>query len=253
MSELRVLAKRILALSLDRQSINCGVLGPPGPGLIPPLFGEWEGGGGKSAETFLRQVSHTDSIIGNTTLIVGIDGLGGAGKSTLAEQLVRLLQESGKSVFLLHIDDFIHPRAVRYNDAVPEWACYYYLQWRYEALRAVLAPLKREGTFSGEVQLYDKENDTYVSQNLSITQRSIVIAEGVFLQRRELAELFDCMIYLDVPEEIRLRRVLQRDGYIGDAAAVREKYERRYFPAERYYVRTCRPAERADYVMQRRD
>ena len=55
----------------------------------------------------------------------------------------------------------------------------------------------------------------------------------------------------DVPEEERLCRVLLRDGYIGDEAAIREKYEKRYFPAERFYADKYRPAEKADLVIKR--
>jgi uridine kinase len=57
------------------------------------------------------------------------------------------------------------------------------------------------------------------------------------------------VIYLDVPETVRLQRVLGRDTYIGDETGIREKYERRYFPAERQYVRECRPVEGADWIV----
>ncbi len=53
------------------------------------------------------------------------------------------------------------------------------------------------------------------------------------------------MIYIDIPEEIRLERVLDRDGYIGDREQIRAKYENRYFSAERYYTEMCSPAEKA--------
>lgn len=196
----------------------------------------------------LRQLARDSKVY-----VIGIDGLGGAGKSTISALLADALREDGKFVLLLHIDDFIHPRAVRYNDAVPEWECYYYLQWNYETLLAVLAPLKQNATFHGEVRLYEKETDTYRTQALDIPAGSIVIVEGVFLQRSELAEVFDYMIYIDVPEEIRLQRVLQRDGYIGNVHEIADKYERRYFPAERYYVESCHPAELADFVKHGND
>lgn len=190
------------------------------------------------------------SAIGKTPLIVGIDGLGGAGKSTLSESLAAALAAQGRPVTLLHIDDFIHQRAVRYRDDVPAWRCYYELQWNYAPLLALIAACRREGMYSGNVSLYEKETDTYRTQPVDIPAGSIVIVEGVFLQRPALAGLFDYMIYLDIPEEIRLQRVLLRDGYIGDREAIMEKYEQRYFPAERHYVESCRPAETADVVMK---
>ncbi len=182
--------------------------------------------------------------------IVGMDGLGGAGKSTCSVPLARALERAGKTVTLLHIDDFIHPRAVRYREDVPAWRCYYDLQWNYAALLAVLEPLRQAGNFHGTVSLYEKEKDTYRTQPLDIPADSVVIVEGVFLQRPELSGVFDYVIYLDVPQDVRLQRVLLRDGYIGDRDAITEKYEQRYFPAERFYVEHCHPAECADFVLR---
>lgn len=187
----------------------------------------------------------------NRTLIVGIDGLGGAGKSTVSDALPELLGGNNCKVILLHIDDFIHPRKVRYNENFPEWECYYNLQWRYDyLLERVIKPIRSGGDFACEVELYDKENDSYFSVPLCAPVGSIVIIEGVFLQRPELEGVFDYMIYIDVSEEERLARVLERDGYIGDKSQIKAKYDGRYFPAERHYVKTCAPAEGADLVVR---
>ena len=183
------------------------------------------------------------------TLLAGIDGLGGAGKSTVSDEVSRLLEADGINTEGFHIDDFIHPKAVRYNDEYPQWEQYYYLQWRYEYfLRAVVKPL-REGREVPPIEIYDKDNDCYITDMRSIAEGSIVITEGIFLQRDELNGAFDYMIYVDVPEKERLSRVLLRDGYIGDEADIREKYEKRYFPAEHFYAEKYRPAEKADLVI----
>ena len=184
------------------------------------------------------------------TLIIGIDGLGGAGKSTVSEAVYGQLCKDGYNVTLLHIDDFIHPRSVRYNDSYAEWECYYNIQWRYDYLvNEVIQPIKC-GEFKGAIELYDKENDTYYLSNADITMGSVVIVEGVFLQREELRDLFDFMIYIDISESVRLERVLERDGYIGDKEQIKAKYDNRYFPAERHYVEKCLPAMNADYVIK---
>jgi len=183
------------------------------------------------------------------TFMVGLDGLGGAGKSTVAEEVRKLLAEKDVNAEIFHIDDFIHPKAVRYNDDYPQWEQYYYLQWRYDHfLEAVAGPV-RHGRELPPVELYDKDNDTYFVKSIQIPMGSVVLTEGIFLQREELEGAFDYMIYFDVPEEERLRRVLLRDGYIGDERAIREKYENRYFPAERFYAEKYSPAEKADTVL----
>lgn len=77
------------------------------------------------------------------TFIVGIDGLGGAGKSTVSEQLHKLLSKENYNVTLLHIDDFIHPKAIRYNNNYAQWKCYFNLQWRYDYLiNEIITPIK---------------------------------------------------------------------------------------------------------------
>lgn len=180
--------------------------------------------------------------------VIGIDGLGGAGKSTIAEELCRGLSEGGSSTVLLHIDDFINKREVRYDPAYPEWQCYYELQWQYGYFRSVI-----EGLLSGkpvDAELYDKENDSYFTQSFSAAGRCVIIVEGVFLQREELRGLFDLTVYIDVPEAVRLERVLRRDTYIGGEDSIRAKYENRYFPAERKYVSEYRPKQSADLVIE---
>ncbi len=184
-------------------------------------------------------------------LIIGIDGLGGAGKSTVSEEIMSVLRSKGHDVLLLHIDDFIHPKSVRYNDDFAPWECYYNLQWRYDYLiNEVISPIRSGESLCKDIELYDKDNDTYLNQSICLKKGGILIIEGVFLQRAELSDLFDYIIYIDVPEKIRLKRVLSRDGYIGDSEQITEKHNSRYFPAERYYVKTCSPAERADYTVK---
>lgn len=185
------------------------------------------------------------------TTIIGIDGLGGAGKSTISQSISDLLKGERLSVIVLHIDDFIHTRSVRYNGDYEEWECYYKLQWRYDyLLDEIIFPIKKGNSITKKVELYDKDNDRYYLYEVDAPVGSIVIIEGVFLQRKELCGVFDYMIYIDIPEEVRLTRVLRRDGYIGDDNQIKLKYDNRYFPAERHYVRECAPVQNADFVIE---
>jgi len=74
-----------------------------------------------------------------------------------------------------------------------------------------------------------------------------VVADGVFLQRPELDDLWDLRIWVDVSFEESLRRAVIRDAhYMEDA---RGRYERRYHPGQRLYLDQVDPRARADIVV----
>lgn len=187
---------------------------------------------------------HTDGVS-----VIGIDGLGGAGKSTISEKLCQNFREHGFHTVLLHIDDFIHMRKLRYNSAYPDWQCYYDLQWRFDYFSNIINEIKSRHDDHVDIELYDKENDTYYQQRFSVLDKTIVIVEGIFLQREEYCNIFDYMIYIDIPEQIRLDRVLKRDTYIGDERQIIDKYKSRYFPAEHRYMEQFCPQNNADLVI----
>ena len=185
----------------------------------------------------------------NNISVVGIDGLGGAGKSTISEMFCKKFEDNNCHILLLHIDDFIHVREVRYNSAYPDWQCYYDLQWRFDHFLNVINEIKSSKKDYIDIDLYDKDNDAYFKQRFAIQYNTIVIVEGVFLQRKEFNNIFDYMIYIDVPEKVRLQRVLKRDTYIGDKQQITDKYENRYFPAERRYIEEYQPRNNADLLL----
>lgn len=184
-------------------------------------------------------------------LVIGIDGLGGAGKSTISEKICTELENRNLPTILLHIDDFIHTREIRYNSAYPEWQCYYHLQWRYDYFIEIINRLNNHADGNIEIALYDKNNDNYINKIYDIKKKTIILVEGIFLQRKELQGIFDYMIYIDIPESVRMQRVLKRDTYIGNAQQIIEKYENRYFPAERNYCKQYHPEQTADFIIDK--
>lgn len=202
-------------------------------------------------EFLLSKLKNED--ISKRIYTVGIDGLGGAGKSTIVNSLKLQLQNEDYHPYVLHIDDFIHPKHIRYDQSKEDWYCYYNIQWRYDYLvEEILSPIKNGDKIDKLIELYDKENDRYVIQRIYIPHGSVLLLEGIFLQRKEIKSYLDFIIYLDVPQEVRLNRVLTRDGYMGGLEDIKCKYERRYFPAEKKYILEYSPIENANFVLKLR-
>ena len=126
--------------------------------------------------------------------ILGVDGTSGSGKSTLA---ARLAVQSGAPI--IHIDDF-----VSWSDFAGWWP-------RFD--HQVLTPLLsgRDARY----QLRDWANDewgTSLNSWKTTAWSPLVILEGVTCTRLAVADRLGYRIWVDAPEDLRLRRGMERDG-----------------------------------------
>jgi len=184
----------------------------------------------------------------NRPLVVGIDGLGGAGKSTFSYELKDALVNYNCSVHTIHLDHHIVERKNRYQTIYEEWYEYYYLQW--DVIRIVndlLKPLQKG--LSPLLPFYHPSTDSISSEIVKVCQNSIVLIEGIFLQREEWRAFFDIVIFLDCPEEVRHDRVLKRDTYLGDYETRLKKYQERYWLGEKHYMENVDPYRLADVIV----
>ena len=126
--------------------------------------------------------------------IVGIDGPSGAGKSTFALQLASLLDAP-----IIHIDDF-----VSWNDFAGWWP-------RFE--HQVLDPLLRgePARYQQRDWVADEFGDS-LRQWATVAWREIVLVEGVTCTRRDSIGKLAYAVWIEAPEEERLRRGIERDG-----------------------------------------
>ncbi|UXH46224.1 kinase [Rossellomorea vietnamensis] len=184
----------------------------------------------------------------NRPFIVGVDGLGGSGKTTLARKVQQAFMFAKCDAVILHMDDFIVEKSERYGTGYEEWYEYYALQWNVEQLRKELFQ-RLHGDFNSiTLPFYESNTDSVVPRNIQIDGVKVVLIEGVFLQRKEWRNFFDFVIFLDCPPELRTERVIGRDTYLGDERARVEKYKRRYWLAEDHYLLHENPAGQADYI-----
>jgi uridine kinase len=157
------------------------------------------------------------------TVLVAIDGAGGAGKSTLAASIAQQLDDS----CVIHLDDFARP-------SVPGWD-----QKRFR--RQVLDPL-----LAGQdayYQRWDWAADSGAEWH-RVPIGSIVIIEGVSAMRTELGDRWDLTIWVDTPRSVRLRRGVERDG-----EAMRAQWTDIWMPEEDAYITAQQPSKRADLIV----
>jgi uridine kinase len=112
----------------------------------------------------------------------------------------------------------------------------------------------QKGEYSAAGYYEDTFDYRAVSDYLLRRTPSILLFDGVFLFRRELASHWDFRILVDVDPATSLARAIARDtGVLGSAGIVRRKYEARYEPAWRLYVQQETPDSKADIILDNRD
>ena len=162
------------------------------------------------------------------TLLVGVDGCGGSGKSALAAWIARSVEDPA----IVHVDDFHVPAG---GEAVGG-----HFDWR-RLVQQVLEPLAEGRAARYQVHDWAKGEP---GEWKDVPPGGCVVVEGVTAIRREIAGYYDLTVWVECPRDVRLERGLARDG-----EAARGQWEREWMPAEDRYVAAHRPDERAHLVL----
>lgn len=189
---------------------------------------------------------------GSGILRVGIDGVDGAGKTTLAERLGQVLEGSGNKVIHCSIDGFHNPRAVRYARGRDSAEGFYRDSFDVAAFkRELLDPLSPRGSGRFRRAVFDHRTDQPVVSTYETAGRSaILLVDGIFLQRPELRAYWDISIFLDVPFEQSHSRMSKRDGSDPSPFALSN---RRYLGGQGIYLAECGPKARASILVDYAD
>ena len=82
----------------------------------------------------------------------------------------------------------------------------------------------------------------------------VIVAEGVFLHRPELAELWDATVWVEADLDVAAQRGAKRNRVWFDCLdETHERYRVRYLPAQRRYLTEQRPHELATFVLRNTD
>jgi uridine kinase len=183
--------------------------------------------------------------------LVAVDGVDGSGKTTFATHLADAYRRAGRTPLVVHEDDFLNPRSVRYRLGRNSPEGFFLHTYDLSALTARVLDAVRSGGRRVIPAAFDYRTDTPVDvEPFEVPERGVVIVEGMFLHRDELVGRWDLSIFLDVPFAETARRMAARDGSNADPE---HPSMRRYVEGQRNYMVRCDPRLRATLVVDNTD
>ena len=168
--------------------------------------------------------------------LIAIDGCGAAGKTTFARKLAQQFRHAQ----IVPMDDFYQPSAdqnIAADNGSPIGSLF---DWQ-RLEQQVLSPLSKG--LPGRYQRYDWHAHA-LAEWQEVPAAGVIIVEGVYSARRELADYYSHIIWIETPAKERLRRGIARDG-----EKSRGRWEGVWMSAEERYVNDDSPRKRADIVV----
>lgn len=196
-------------------------------------------------QTVAARILQTPSAF---VLRAAIDGVDGAGKTTLADELAEVLKTSGREVIRASVDGFHNPRAVRHHLGRGSPEGFYSDSYDYGAFKGVLlGPLSPGGLGRYRTAVHDIDTETPVTvPEKQVEPESILLVDGIFLHRSELRPYWDASVWLEVAFEVSIPRGAQRGLGSPDLHAPENQ---RYLEGQKLYLRESKPQQHAMMVI----
>jgi len=166
--------------------------------------------------------------------VVAIDGHSGVGKSTLARALAERLDAC-----VIDGDDF-YAGGIELRMDSPASRAAACIDWARQ--RSVLEALAAGRAAQWRAFDWDAFDGRLRDDPTKVGPGPVVILEGVYAARPELADLLDLRVVLVAPDEVRLARLAAREGTIGP-------WERQWHEAEEFYFEAVMPTASFDVVV----
>ena len=183
---------------------------------------------------------------------VAVDGPDGSGKTVFAEELVAAVRDLGRPAVRISLDDFHNVRAIRYRQGRESPEGFWQDSYNYQRFqRDVLEPFGPQGSGRYRPAAHDLHSDAVLNpEPRTATPGTVLVVDGLFLHRDEIAAAWDLSVFLDVPFGTTAKRMADRDGTDPDPE---HPSMRRYVEAQRLYFKRCSPHRRADIVIDNQD
>jgi len=187
---------------------------------------------------------------------VAIDGIDTAGKTKLSKELVFPLRRSKRQIVQVSLDNFHNPTQIRYRRGKDSAEGYYYDSFNYPIfIENVLDPVSPGGSRKIKKVMFNLISNSLIDSDFeTIDENAIILFDGIFLMRPELAGYWDIKILLDITLETAMNRAYDRE--LPNGLSFQEiylLYEKRYFGGQKIYFERCNPFKRADVVIDNND
>ena len=187
---------------------------------------------------------------------VGVSGITASGKTTFANELAEEIKKRGLPVTRASIDDFHNPRLIRYAQGKKSAKGYYEDAHDYTAFKErLLKPLGPTGNFQYKTISHNLTTDIPVYNTPIFAQPNMVlIVDGTFLLKKDVAYLFDYKIFVDTNFEIARKRGAKRETEaFGSYKEAEKMFLNRYHAACKMYIEEHNPKDCADVVFRNSD
>ncbi|MGI9603387.1 MAG: uridine kinase family protein [Acidimicrobiales bacterium] len=173
-------------------------------------------------------------------VLVAIDGRGGIGKSTIAAAVAARL---AADTTLIDGDDFcVGPPPGGWTTVEPSRRADRCVDWRRQ--RPVLEALATSTATRWQPYDWDRDDGTLRADWEQRSATPVVILEGTFSARPELADLFSLRILLEAEAEEQQRRFIAREG-----RREWDVWSELWVAAEDHYFHQVMPPDRFDLVV----
>jgi uridine kinase len=185
--------------------------------------------------------------------VVALDGVDGAGKTVLARELSGLVG-AHREVHRASVDGFHRPAAQRHARGRTA-ETFYRDQYDHAAVQdRLVGPFRAGEPWVRAVHDVEREVVLDLEPEPGAGRDAVLVVDGIFLHRPELADLWDLDVWLEVPFEVSVPRGNARFGTVGaqegDPAS---EVNARYVGGQRLYLAEVDPAARATWVLDNTD
>ncbi|MED5271864.1 MAG: uridine kinase [Candidatus Thermoplasmatota archaeon] len=173
----------------------------------------------------------------NNCKIIAISGGSGSGKTTLANKIMTLFEE--KECEIISQDNYYIDLSEKFDHDGGSLNFDHPDMLEFSLLANHLKKLKENKEVM--IPTYDFSTHSRKKDTQKINPKKIILVDGILiLNSKELVDIFDLKIFIDVPDDIRLERRMFRDINERERTAdgVINQWEKQVLPMHKKYVET---------------